>query len=36
MAVGGFVWGYAMAWFVFNDVMKMMTLRVLRKRGVVH
>ena len=28
-----YMWGYALAWFVFNDVIKMFTYRVLRKRG---
>ncbi len=32
---GAFVWGYALAWFVFNDAVKMLTLRTLRKRGVI-
>ncbi len=28
-----YMWGYAMAWFVFNDVIKMLTYRILRSRG---
>lgn len=29
----GFVWGYALVWFVFNDVVKMLVLGYYRKRG---
>ena len=29
----GFVWGYALIWFVFNDVVKMLVLGYYRKRG---
>ncbi len=28
-----YMWGYALAWFVFNDAIKMLTYRVLRRRG---
>ncbi len=28
-----YIWGYALAWFVFNDGIKMFTYRILRKRG---
>jgi H+-transporting ATPase len=28
------MWAYALAWFVFNDAIKMATYRVLRKRGI--
>lgn len=28
------MWAYALAWFVFNDAVKMVTFRVLRSRGV--
>ena len=29
------MWGYALAWFVFNDVVKMLVYRLLRAREVV-
>ncbi|MGD2059938.1 MAG: plasma-membrane proton-efflux P-type ATPase [Acidimicrobiia bacterium] len=32
----GLMWAYAIAWFVVNDVVKMGTWRVLRRRGVIH
>ncbi len=28
-----YMWLYALIWFVFNDVIKMLTYRFLRKRG---
>ena len=28
-----YMWIYAMAWFVFNDGIKMLSYRLLRKRG---
>jgi H+-transporting ATPase len=28
-----YMWGYALSWFVFNDAIKMITYRVLRKKG---
>jgi H+-transporting ATPase len=28
------IWAYAMVWFVFNDAIKMITYRLLRKRGI--
>ncbi|BCO09772.1 metal-transporting ATPase [Desulfolithobacter dissulfuricans] len=28
-----YLWGYALAWFVFNDGIKMLTYRILRSRG---
>jgi len=28
-----YMWAYALAWFVFNDWIKMLTYRLLRKRG---
>jgi len=28
-----YMWGYALAWFVFNDGIKMLTYTVLRRRG---
>ncbi len=28
-----YMWGYALAWFVFNDAIKMLTYRSLRRRG---
>jgi len=28
-----YLWAYALAWFVFNDVIKMLTYKVLRHRG---
>ncbi len=28
-----YMWGYALAWFIFNDAVKMLTYRVLRRRG---
>jgi H+-transporting ATPase len=30
---GLYMWGYALAWFVLNDIIKMITYRVLRSRG---
>lgn len=30
----GLMWAYALVWFVINDVVKMMALRVLRRRNV--
>ena len=27
-----YMWGYALAWFIFNDAIKMMTYRILRRR----
>ncbi len=29
-----FMWAYALAWFVFNDVVKMGTYKALRRRGI--
>jgi len=28
-----YMWAYALAWFVFNDAVKILTYRVLRRRG---
>ena len=28
-----YMWAYALAWFVFNDAVKMVTYRILRKQG---
>ena len=28
-----YMWGYALAWFIFNDCIKMLTYRILRRRG---
>ncbi len=28
-----YMWGYALAWFVLNDIIKMLTYRILRRRG---
>ncbi len=28
-----YMWAYALAWFVFNDMIKMLTYRILRRRG---
>jgi H+-transporting ATPase len=28
-----YMWGYSLAWFVFNDAIKMLTYRFLRRRG---
>ena len=28
-----YMWGYSLVWFVFNDAIKMLTYRVLRRRG---
>jgi H+-transporting ATPase len=30
---GLFIWGYALIWFFFNDIIKMLVLRFYRKRG---
>ena len=29
------MWAYALAWFVFNDVVKWGTYRLLRQRGAI-
>ncbi|MFQ5538576.1 MAG: hypothetical protein ACE5GJ_14115 [Gemmatimonadota bacterium] len=31
--LAGYMWAYALAWFVFNDVMKVGTYTLLRRRG---
>lgn len=32
----GLMWAYAIVWFLLNDLIKMGTLRILRRRGVIH